>query len=135
MDIRPKHHDQAQIAYLSACSTAEIKVRNLADESIHLANAFQLAGFTNVIGTLWAADDNAAVEIASKFYEGLDLYDEEGTASTSKLEQFEEATRGINFTLTPDIVEEYMDRLDEIGPTPSIESGEVIEYALSFCYS
>jgi tetratricopeptide (TPR) repeat protein len=83
MDIHPMHPDQAQIAYLSACSTAEIKVRNLADESIHLANAFQLAGFTNVIGTLWAADDNAAVEIASKFYEGLDLYDEEGTVSVA----------------------------------------------------
>lgn len=83
MDIHPMHPDQAQIAYLSACSTAEIKVRNLADESIHLANAFQLAGFTNVIGTLWAADDNAAVEIASKFYEGLDLYDKEGTVSVA----------------------------------------------------
>jgi len=40
----------------------------------------------------------------------------------NKLEQLEEATRGIKFTLTPDIVKEYMDRLDEIGPTPSIES-------------
>jgi len=83
MDIHSMKDNQAQIAYLSACSTAEIKVQNLADESIHLANAFQLAGFTNVIGTLWAADDNAAVEIASKFYEGLDLYDGEGTVSVA----------------------------------------------------
>lgn len=65
----------APVAYLSACSTAEIKVQNLADESIHLASAFQLAGFMHVIGTLWAADDSAAVEIAGKFYEGLDIYD------------------------------------------------------------
>ena len=68
-------HDHTPVAYLSACSTAEIKVRNLADESIHLASAFQLAGFMHVIGTLWAADDSAAVEIAGKFYEGLELYD------------------------------------------------------------
>ena len=33
-------HGHAPVAYLSACSTAEIKIRNLADESIHLASAF-----------------------------------------------------------------------------------------------
>ena len=42
-------HGHAPVAYLSACSTAEIKVRNLADESIHLASAFQLAGFMHVV--------------------------------------------------------------------------------------
>ena len=68
-------HGHSPVAYLSACSTAEIKVRNLADESIHLASAFQLAGFMHVVGTLWAADDDAAVEIAGKFYEGLEFYD------------------------------------------------------------
>ena len=68
-------HGHAPVAYLSACSTAEIKVQNLADESIHLASAYQLAGFMHVIGTLWAADDDAAVTIAGKFYEGLELYD------------------------------------------------------------
>jgi CHAT domain-containing protein len=83
-DMDTISHDHAQIAYLSACSTAEIKVRNLADESIHLASAFQLAGFMHVIGTLWAADDNAAVEIASQFYEGLNLYDKEGGASVAQ---------------------------------------------------
>ncbi|KAI9782887.1 MAG: hypothetical protein M1816_001668 [Peltula sp. TS41687] len=70
-DIDAITHDNAQIAYLSACSTAEIKVQNLADESIHLASTFQLVGFQHVIGTLWGADDDAAVEIARKFYEGL----------------------------------------------------------------
>ena len=64
-------HDNAQIGYLSACSTAEIKRLNLVDESIHLASSFQLAGFRHVIGTLRAADDSAAVEIAGQFYKGL----------------------------------------------------------------
>jgi tetratricopeptide (TPR) repeat protein len=77
-DMDAISHGQAQIAYLSACSTAEIKVKNLADESIHLASAFQLAGFTHVIGTLWAANDDAAVKIASNFYEGLNLFDRGG---------------------------------------------------------
>jgi tetratricopeptide (TPR) repeat protein len=70
-DLDAITHDNAQIAYLSACSTAESKVQNLVDESIHLASTFQLAGFQHVIGTLWGADDSAAVEIAGKFYEGL----------------------------------------------------------------
>jgi hypothetical protein len=61
----------AQIAYLSACSTAEIRNVELLQESIHLASAFQLAGFQHVIGTLWKANDEIAVAIASRFYEGL----------------------------------------------------------------
>ena len=42
----------AQIVYLSACSTAEVGVMNLADESVHLASSFQLVGFRHVIRTL-----------------------------------------------------------------------------------
>jgi CHAT domain-containing protein len=61
----------AEIAYLSACSTAEIATKNLVDEAIHLANSFQLIGFRNVIGTMWGADDDAAAEIAKRFYENL----------------------------------------------------------------
>ena len=83
-DMDTINHDHAQMAYLSACSTAEIKVQNLADESIHLASAFQLAGFAHVIGTFWAAADKAAVEVARKFYEGLNLYDKEGGASVAQ---------------------------------------------------
>ena len=70
-DLDAINHDHGQIAYLSACSTAEIQAVYLADESVHLASTFQLAGFPHVIGTLWGADDNVAVKIASKFYEGL----------------------------------------------------------------
>lgn len=75
--------------------------------------------------------DDAPLPAASvEFLEdsSVELFDEarevdsDDELEPNKLEQFEEATRGINFTLTPDIVEEYMDRLDEIGPTPSIES-------------
>lgn len=64
-------HSDAEIAYLSACSTAEIQSGDLIHESIHLATAFQLASFKSVIGTLWRADDQTAVAIAGKFYELL----------------------------------------------------------------
>ena len=40
------------IAYLSACSTAEVEATNLADECLHIASAFQVAGFAHVIGSL-----------------------------------------------------------------------------------
>jgi tetratricopeptide (TPR) repeat protein len=70
-DLDEVIHDRAQLVYLSACSTAEIRTLRLIDESVHLASSFQLVGFQNVIGTLWGADDNAAVTIAARFYKEL----------------------------------------------------------------
>lgn len=43
----------AQVAYLSACSTADNPSSDLADESIHIASGFQLAGFSHVLATQW----------------------------------------------------------------------------------
>ncbi|WP_054812743.1 CHAT domain-containing tetratricopeptide repeat protein [Nocardia arizonensis] len=60
----------AELAYLSACSTA-VGNQRLADESVHITSAFQLAGFRRVIGTLWPIGDNAAVRIASDIYDHL----------------------------------------------------------------
>jgi tetratricopeptide (TPR) repeat protein len=62
---------RAWIAYLSACSTAEIRVKSLVDESIHMASAFQVAGFAHVIGSLWPADDDVCVRVAELFYKSL----------------------------------------------------------------
>ncbi|PON25451.1 hypothetical protein TGAM01_v205746 [Trichoderma gamsii] len=63
------------LAYLSACGTGQILDDKSIDENIHLANAFQLAGFRHVIGTLWSVDDEVCVEIAhmtySSFSKGL----------------------------------------------------------------
>ncbi|MER7468418.1 CHAT domain-containing protein [Streptomyces sp. NPDC097981] len=81
--------DHAQLAYLSACGTADlggmrllaagaasdrVRVREslrLLDEAIHLTSAFQLAGFPHVVGTLWQIDDRLAAEIAESFYKHL----------------------------------------------------------------
>ncbi|KAF3928234.1 hypothetical protein AA313_de0207372 [Arthrobotrys entomopaga] len=59
------------LAYLSACSTSANLVSRLADEGINLANAFQLAGFRHVIGTLWDVSDRYCVRIARVLYETL----------------------------------------------------------------
>lgn len=44
-DFQQLDHQLAQVAYLSACSSAEIGARNLIDGSIHLASTFQAVGF------------------------------------------------------------------------------------------
>ena len=61
----------AEIAYLSACSAAETRKASLADESIHIASAFQLAGFRHVVGALWLTKDECCKEVAGEFYRRL----------------------------------------------------------------
>lgn len=60
----------AQLAYLSACSTG---YRNLAhvDESLNLASAFQLAGFRHVVASLWPLNDAFGARAARIFYDEL----------------------------------------------------------------
>ncbi|KAF3232545.1 hypothetical protein TWF192_003095 [Orbilia oligospora] len=62
---------KARLAYLSACSTAKISPDKLFDETINIANAFQLAGYPHVVGTIWEAEDESATMIAKSFYEKL----------------------------------------------------------------
>jgi tetratricopeptide (TPR) repeat protein len=62
---------RAQIVFLSACSTAEVKAGKLKDEGLHLASAFQVVGFAHVIGSLWSADDDVCVRVAEIFYSYL----------------------------------------------------------------
>ncbi|KAL8720406.1 MAG: hypothetical protein Q9225_002726 [Loekoesia sp. 1 TL-2023] len=68
----------AELAYLSACSAAETRKASLADESIHIASAFQLAGFRHVVGTLWQTKDGCCKDVAGEFYRGLFGRVEEG---------------------------------------------------------
>ena len=43
----------------------------LADEAIHIASAFQLAGFSHVLATLWESDDRLCQRVATEFYSRL----------------------------------------------------------------
>ncbi|KAJ5741581.1 hypothetical protein N7533_010990 [Penicillium manginii] len=65
------HGVPARIAYLSACSTAEITPTRYADESFHIASAFQVAGFPSVIGALWPTRDDVCVKVTKYFYESF----------------------------------------------------------------
>jgi CHAT domain-containing protein/tetratricopeptide (TPR) repeat protein len=60
----------ATLAYLSSCATARTGPRH-ADEAIHLASACQLAGFPDVIATLWPIPDRVAQEFTSDAYAEL----------------------------------------------------------------
>ncbi|MDX3775913.1 CHAT domain-containing protein [Streptomyces europaeiscabiei] len=66
--LRPVNLEKAQLAYLSACRTAITEASELTDESIHLVSAMQLAGFPQVIGTLWQVNDTVAAAMAAEFY-------------------------------------------------------------------
>jgi hypothetical protein len=77
-DISRLRSPEARLAYLSACSTVHSS-HKLADESVHIVNAFQLAGFAHVVGSLWQLDDAVAARAAHGFYRRL--YD-----STSQLD-------------------------------------------------
>ena len=70
-DLGPISLPHAQIAYLSACSTAENAALNLIEEGIQVATGFQLMGFPHVVGTLWEASNRAAIEVAQGFYHSL----------------------------------------------------------------
>ncbi|QHY96416.1 CHAT domain protein [Streptomyces sp. S4.7] len=57
----------SRLAYLSACETAAVGPRHV-DEAIHLASAFQLAGFSHVVSTLWQLPDRAVYRLAQAMY-------------------------------------------------------------------
>lgn len=69
--ISALHMDRAQVAYLSACCSADNAAVQLADEAIHIASGFQLAGFSHVLATLWESNDAACRLVAREFYGGL----------------------------------------------------------------
>ncbi|MCC8246708.1 CHAT domain-containing protein [Saccharothrix sp. NEAU-S10] len=66
-DIGALRLENAELAYLSACSTARA-ARTTPDEVITLASAFQLAGFRHVVGALWPIQDAVAARVAAAFH-------------------------------------------------------------------
>lgn len=59
------------LAYLSACRTGSNAGSKLLDESINLVSACYLAGFSHVIGTLWAAKGATRLDVADRVYKNL----------------------------------------------------------------
>jgi CHAT domain-containing protein len=55
------------LAYLSACDTGVSRL-DLADEAVHITGAFHLAGYQQVIGTMWPIGDAIAAGLTRDFY-------------------------------------------------------------------
>ncbi|MET4644441.1 CHAT domain-containing protein [Streptomyces atratus] len=72
------HNEDAELAFLSACSTNQQWNPALADEAIHIAFAFQLADYTDVIGTLWSIGVQTAIKITSDLYATLECDTSDG---------------------------------------------------------
>ncbi|WP_257039705.1 CATRA system-associated protein [Streptomyces sp. OV198] len=62
--------DGAQAAVLSVCHSSST-APELADEAIHITAAFHLAGYAQVVGTLWSVPDNAAARVARLLYPAM----------------------------------------------------------------
>lgn len=60
-------HIEGELAFLSACSTGAPGLA-LVDESVHIAGAFQLAGYQHVIAAMWPILDPIAVRVAQRVY-------------------------------------------------------------------
>lgn len=60
-----------QLAFLSACFTANAGIERGQDETQHLASAMQIAGFAAVVGSTWNIDQDAACAVVKEFYRQL----------------------------------------------------------------
>lgn len=70
LDVARQRLAHAELAFLSACRTA-VGDATLYDEALHVSAGLQLAGFREVVGTLWPVTDDHAVEVARRFYGAL----------------------------------------------------------------
>ncbi|KAF5347402.1 hypothetical protein D9758_011252 [Tetrapyrgos nigripes] len=69
-DLMKESFHHKKLAYLSACRTAAGSEK-LPEESVHLAAGMLMAGFADVVGTLWAIGDDDATFVAEQFYRYL----------------------------------------------------------------
>ena len=69
-DIIKEQLPNADFAFLSACQTATGD-QSRPEEAIHLAAGMLLAGYRNVVGTMWSIKDDIAPFVADKVYAEL----------------------------------------------------------------
>ena len=70
-DVIDLNLEHGQFAFLSACQSAGNPNLDLLDESIHLTAAFQVAGFSHVVGSLWKVRDSHAPTIVEAVVDSM----------------------------------------------------------------
>ncbi len=73
---------EAELVYLSTCWSAQAGRRN-ADEALHLASVFHLAGFRHSVASLWPLDDDIATRTTRAFYEAMPATPDADSAATA----------------------------------------------------
>ncbi|KAL5478974.1 hypothetical protein ACEPAI_2262 [Sanghuangporus weigelae] len=76
LDIARANLPNAELAFLSACHTAEQHPKVAMDEVLHLSSAMQFCGFRSVIGTMWQLLDRDGPFFSLSIY--MDLMREVG---------------------------------------------------------
>jgi hypothetical protein len=70
LDVSALDLSGVRLAVLSACETS-LGTRRIPDEGLHLVSAFQLAGYPQVVGTLWQVNDRVARLVAVDLHDGI----------------------------------------------------------------
>lgn len=99
--------DHGALAFLSACSTAEPHPKR-PDEPMHLAAAFQIAGFRSVIGTLWQTPDTP--RMAHEVYDALTARGTRPPDTTAAASALADAVRAVRdaYPATPTLWAPYL---------------------------
>ncbi|WP_217142501.1 CHAT domain-containing protein [Streptomyces sp. AC627_RSS907] len=79
LDVSALDLSGVRLAVLSACETS-LGAHRIPDESLHLVSAFQLAGYPQVVGTLWQVNDLVARMVAVDLHESVSAGEDVATA-------------------------------------------------------
>ncbi|WTW97582.1 CHAT domain-containing protein [Streptomycetaceae bacterium NBC_01309] len=69
LDVSRQKLSNADLAVLAVCHTA--RADRLPDEALHLAAGFLVAGYPQVVASLWQADDPTSARLTGAFYRSL----------------------------------------------------------------
>lgn len=71
LDIVENKLPHAELAFLSACHSAEQTPGSAHDEVLHLAAGMQFCGYRSVIGTMWEMNDEDGPFVVEHFYKRM----------------------------------------------------------------
>jgi CHAT domain-containing protein len=70
-DVVSLRLENVMFAYVSACHSAETRNDTLMDEGLHMAGALQLAGYPQLVATLWPVDDEVSKTVSESIYSSM----------------------------------------------------------------
>ncbi|MFJ8794957.1 CHAT domain-containing protein [Streptomyces sp. NPDC102462] len=79
LDVSALDLTHVRLAVLSACETS-LGTHRIPDEGLHLVSAFQLAGYPQVVGTLWQVNDRVARLVAVDLHQQIARGEDVATA-------------------------------------------------------